>query len=69
MENNLYIGVMCYDSEPDRIIGTDMARDANLRFDDRISIVLDTHRDQRNAFFFATNPAGALVDGPRVRKW
>ena len=61
--NNLYIGVMCYDSEPDRIIGTDMARDANLRFDDRIAIVLDTHRDQRNAFFFATNPAGALVDG------
>ncbi len=61
--NNLYIGVMCYDSEPDQILGTDMARDANLRFDDQISIILDTYRDQRNAFFFATNPAGALVDG------
>ena len=40
-----------------------MARDAVLRSDDRISIVLDTYRDQRNAFYFSTNPAGALVDG------
>ena len=61
--NNLYIGVMCYDSEPDKVIGTQMARDAILTSDDRISIVLDTYRDQRNAFYFSTNPAGALVDG------
>ena len=40
-----------------------MTRDANLRSDDRIEILLDTYRDQRNAFYFATNPAGALVDG------
>ena len=61
--NYLYIGIMCYDSEPDQILGTQMARDANLGSDDRIEIVLDTYRDQRNAFYFATNPAGALVDG------
>src|SRR5688572_26002561 len=46
--NNLYIGVMCYDSEPDKVIGTQMERDADLtRSDDRITIVLDTFRDQR----------------------
>jgi hypothetical protein len=61
--DNLYIGVMCYDSEPGKVIGTQMARDANLGSDDRISIVLDTYRDQRNAFYFSTNPLGALVDG------
>ena len=61
--NNLYIGVMCYDSEPQRVIGTQMAHDANLGSDDRITILLDTYRDQRNAFYFSTNPAGALVDG------
>jgi len=61
--NYLFIGVMSYDSEPRRIIGTDMTRDANLRFEDRIEILLDTYGDQRNAFYFATNPAGALVDG------
>ena len=51
--NNLYIGVICYDSEPKRVIGTQMARDAVLNSDDRISIVLDTYRDKRNAFYFS----------------
>ncbi len=54
---------MAYDSEPNRVIGTQMARDARLMSDDRIEILLDTFRDQRSAFYFATNPAGALVDG------
>jgi hypothetical protein len=61
--DNLYIGVYAHDSEPDAVIGTQMARDAGLNADDRIEIVLDTFRDQRSAFYFATNPAGALVDG------
>ncbi len=62
-EDNLYIGVMCYDSEPRRVLASQMVRDANLNADDRLSIVLDTFRDQSNAFHFSTNPAGALVDG------
>jgi hypothetical protein len=62
-EDHLYIGVVAYDSEPGRVIGTQMARDASLSADDRIEILLDTFRDQRSAFYFATNPAGALVDG------
>jgi hypothetical protein len=61
--DNLYIGIVCYDSEPDRIVATQMARDAGLGSDDRVSIVLDTYRDQRNAFYFSTNAAGASVDG------
>ena len=62
-EDNLYIGVIAYDSEPNRVVATQMARDASLNADDRIEILLDTFRDQRSAFYFATNPAGALVDG------
>jgi hypothetical protein len=62
-ENNLYIGVVAYDSKPETVIGTQMARDASLSADDRIEILLDTFGDQRSAFYFATNPAGALVDG------
>jgi hypothetical protein len=61
--NNLYIGVTAHDSEPAKVIGTQMARDGSLAADDRIEILLDTFRDQRSAFYFATNPAGALVDG------
>jgi hypothetical protein len=62
-EDNLYIGIAAYDAEPERVIGTQMARDGSLNADDRIEILLDTFRDQRSAFYFATNPAGALVDG------
>ena len=62
-EDNLYVGVVAYDAEPDRIVGTQMVRDGSLNADDRIEILLDTFRDQRSAFYFATNAAGALVDG------
>jgi hypothetical protein len=62
-DDALYIGVVAHDSEPDKVIGTQMARDATLSSDDRVEILLDTFRDQRSAFYFATNPAGALVDG------
>src|SRR5436190_3872097 len=59
---NLYIGVMCYDSAPDEIIGTQMSRDADLTDDDRIEILVDTFHDRHNAYYFSTNPLGAFVD-------
>jgi hypothetical protein len=62
-EDHLYVGVYAYDAEPDRVVATQMMRDASLRSDDSIEILLDTFRDQRSAFYFATNPAGAFVDG------
>jgi hypothetical protein len=62
-QDHLYVGVVAHDSEPHRVIGTQMARDVSIASDDRVEILLDTFRDQRSAFYFATNPAGALVDG------
>jgi hypothetical protein len=61
-DKNFYIGVICYDSEPERIIATQMARDADLSVDDKVEIVIDTFRDRRNGYYFATNPAGVLRD-------
>jgi Domain of unknown function (DUF5916)/Carbohydrate family 9 binding domain-like len=61
--DRLYVGVVAFDDEAARVIGTQMARDGALGADDRIEILLDTFRDQRSAFYFATNPSGALVDG------
>jgi hypothetical protein len=61
--DHLYIGVRAFDSDADGVIGTQMARDASLNADDRIELLLDTFSDRRSAFYFATNPAGALVDG------
>ncbi len=62
-QDNLYVGVICYDAAPDKVVATQMARDADLEIDDSIAILLDTFHDRRNAFYFATNPAGALIDG------
>src|SRR5262245_46333926 len=62
-DDHLYIGVYAYDSEPNRVVATQMARDTGMQSDDQIEILLDTFRDQRTAFYFATNPAGAFVDG------
>ena len=62
-KDHLYIVVRCFDSQPGSIVATQMSRDANLDRDDRIEVLLDTFQDGRNAYYFATNPAGALVDG------
>jgi hypothetical protein len=61
-EQNIYVGVICFDSEPRRIIATQMARDSDLSTDDKVEIVIDPFHDHRNGFYFATNPAGVLVD-------
>jgi hypothetical protein len=60
---NVYIGIMCYDSRPSQIVATQMSRDADLSADDRIEILIDSFHDRHNAFYFSTNPSGALVDG------
>ncbi len=59
----LFVAVRCEDRQPGQIVATEMRRDAELGENDHIAIVLDTYHDHRNAYFFATNPAGALVDG------
>jgi hypothetical protein len=59
----LYIAVRCEDSNPKGIVAREMRRDAMLMDNDNIEIVIDTYHDHRNAYFFSTNAAGALVDG------
>ncbi len=59
----LYIAVLCEDRNPDKIVATEMGRDAVLEDNDNIQIVLDTYHDGRNAYLFSTNAVGALVDG------
>ena len=61
-DRNLYIGIWAFDTEPDRIIASEMKRDSLLRKSDQIKINLDTFHDKRNGFYFSTNPLGALKD-------
>ena len=57
-KNTIFIGVRCYDSDPDAIIARELRNDASLHSDDRISIMFDTFLDRRNAFLFEVNPLG-----------
>jgi hypothetical protein len=63
---NLYIGVICYDSEPDKIIHKELSWDSNLSGDDYITFILDTYNDKRSAYYFSVNPNGATYDGTFV---
>ncbi len=60
--NEIYFGIWCYDSEPDKISAQQMARDFNWRSDDNVEIMLSTFNDNRNGYLFATNPNGAMAD-------
>lgn len=58
----LYVGFHLFDSEPDKITAKLMARDAQLRNEDSIRVMLDPFGTFRDGFFFGTNPNGARVD-------
>jgi hypothetical protein len=59
----LYVGIRCYDREPDRIIARRMIYDVELTTDDRVSMVLDSLYDQKNGYLFSVNPLGTRWDG------
>ena len=59
---DLYIGIWCFDKEPDRIVAQRMKWDFDTDSDDNFQIILDTYGDRRNAYFFAVNPNGSQAD-------
>ena len=59
----LVLGVVCFDSEPDRMLANQMQRDESFGGDDRFLWGLDTYLDGRTGYFFEINPAGAMGDG------
>ncbi|WP_420449537.1 DUF5916 domain-containing protein [Candidatus Palauibacter sp.] len=61
-ERALYIGAICYDSEPDRYFVSSLKQDFNSGSSDVFGVTLDTYLDRRNGFMFLVNPEGALKD-------
>jgi hypothetical protein len=59
---DLVIGIICYDSNPDKIVSFSKARDTELGKEDNIKIVLDTYQDGRNGFIFSVNPNASRYD-------
>lgn len=62
-EKTLYIGAVCFDRTPDRIIVSESRRDSPLDQTDSFQIILDTYHDRRNGFVFGTNPSSLEYDG------
>ena len=58
----LYIGVICYDSEPDAVIAFQRRRDEGLGSDDKVRWTIDTFLDARSGYFFEMNPLGHMAD-------
>jgi len=61
-ERSLYVGVWCFDREPERIAAAEMALDGKIDSDDHVAIALDTFLDRRNGYQFRINPNGARED-------
>ncbi len=58
----IYFGISAFESEPDKVIINSLREDFTIRENDGVSVYLDTFNDDRNAFGFYINPAGAKRD-------
>jgi hypothetical protein len=62
---SLFMGVTCYDSEPDKWLGYQRRRDEFLQADDRFMWNIDTYNNQQSGYFFEMNPSGLMGDALR----
>lgn len=58
----LYIGIWCYDKEPEKIVARELKRDFDFDKEDNFEMIIDTYNDDRNGFLFVINPNGARAD-------
>ena len=66
--DTLYVGVVCYDRDPQAIIVTDSRRDSSLSNSDSFQLIFDTFLDKQNGFVFGTSPAGQEYDGQVINE-
>ncbi|HYJ65993.1 MAG TPA: DUF5916 domain-containing protein, partial [Parafilimonas sp.] len=61
-KNNLYIGVWCYQKNPEKIVAKYMSRDFDYETDDAFGVLISPFNDGRNGYLFVINPNGARTD-------
>ena len=59
----VYFGIRCRDSEPSRIVATELRRDVSQDLDDHFEILIDSNHDRRGGYVFEINPLGTQSDG------
>jgi hypothetical protein len=59
---NLYVGIYCFDSDPNGIVATELRYDAEMEGDDIFEIMIDPFHDHRSGYRFRVNPLGTIRD-------
>jgi hypothetical protein len=59
----VYFGMYCFDSEPSRIIATELRRDVSQDLDDHFEILINSNNNHRGGYVFEINPLGTQSDG------
>ncbi|MDX1667000.1 MAG: DUF5916 domain-containing protein, partial [Saprospiraceae bacterium] len=62
-ENNLYVGITCYEDSEGNYIVESLRRDFNERNNDYVMLVLDPFDDLTNGYAFAVTPLGVQLEG------
>ncbi len=62
-EHFIYFGFFCYDPQPENIAARLGKRDADLRPDDSVYVLLDTFNDRQSCYYFGSNLLGTQWDG------
>ena len=66
---NLYVGVRCYDSQPDRIIKRLGYRERDMFGSDTFAMFIDSRHDHRTGVKFGTNALGMREDSSRYNDY
>jgi len=61
-KQNIYFGIIAYDTEPQKIVASVMERDEVPFYDDSLFLAIDTMNDSRNGYVLWTNPNGVKYD-------
>ena len=60
-DHSLYVGVLCRDAEPARIVRT-LARRDSIPYSDYVAVYVDSMHDRRTGYVFAINAGGVQED-------
>src|SRR5579864_2477557 len=61
-KHDVYFGIVCFDSDPSKIVARELRRDVPQGLDDYFEIIIDSAHDRRNAYVFQINPRGTQRD-------
>ena len=61
-QENLYVGVLCYDSDPENIVVNELEEDFGYVSGDIFTVAIDSLHNLQSSVLFVTNPAGAKAD-------